>query len=1493
MGSKGSTSTAATTIPADVLSRYNQVNAQAQQTAAQPFQPYSQDASAFVAPLNQTQQQGISSTNQYATSAQPYYGAATSQLAQAQNSATPYYGAATSQLGQAQGVGGLLAGSSLGSLASANASAAGPQSSAAQYISGANSAADPYNTAASGNISQGLSTGAQTNNQALQQYQNSITSANNLGSSANGAVSSANGMAGNAISDVASGAQASQPYINSAGQGYTQAGLSSAGDLNQAGQYIGQGSQAVDPSNLDAAAIGKYLSPYLGTVLQGTAGLLNQNNQQQQAGQLGNAISSGAFGGDRAGIAAANLSQQQNLANASIYSGILNQGYGQALSTAQQQQQLGLGAAQANRTAQQQAADQSLALGQTRYGQAMTTAEQQAALGQQVFGQGATAAGIGMQGAQVGLQGAGIQAGLQQAALQGQLQGAQGLAGVGQQQFAQSLSGAQAQAGLGQQVYGQQIGTGTAQAALGQQLYGQGANTASQLAALGQQQYGQGANTATQLGALGQQVYGTGAATSQGLANLGTGAQAAGLSGAQAQLAAGQTAQQTQQAGQTALYNQYLQQQSYPFQVSQFLANIAEGTGALSGNTTTTNQVQNGVFSDRRLKEDIKPVGKTFDNQTIYSFRYKGEPQTEMGLIAQEVEKKHPHAVGLAGGFKTVDYGKATDDAAQRGHFASGGLASAGGMVTAGDEGQGFAYGGSPGFDPGLMQQIMSNYQSMYAPMASHGAGGPGATGGIVPQPNLPVGQLQTAHAPEMQMQSPVQTATDYAKAGDTIGQLGNKLGAWNYGGDSTDTASHGGLGKAISGLFHKSSPTDLMTGTEYDGNASGGRVGLASGGDVMPYYNGSAPGLMIPDDEQKPAQLLAQQHPQGSGGQGGLGQAADTAGSLIKLGTTIAGMFSDKRLKENMKPVGKTFDGQTVYSYNYKGDHTPRMGLIAQEVEKKHKKAVGEHGGFKTVDYAAATDASAKRGHFADGGAPDFLEGAKEANAHTHDLYANEDEEAGTMLRSLSGSPPVPEQQDNTDSLAQPAPQPMENKLSNNSAPDAGPIASTGKNGTRATRNNNPANIEAGSFAKKMPGYVGSDGRFAVFGSPEAGRNAQIALLESYVGRGLDTPAKIANKWAPGSEKGNNPAAYAKSLANSIGIGVDDPVPASALPQLASAQAKVEGWRPSRAVGGPIGGGSTLPSDIDEEQKKAQVRALLAAARPPASNGPLQAVDPDTTYADPNAVVSGTPPAMPGLAPTPASANTTPIIPAAIAAARASQQPNIPASQQPAAPPPAMADSADKTSGLFAPPMQTPAATAPGTATEGMDYTERLPNTITAPANVSSSPSHGFFKGLTHGDASSIIPLLSGLGALASTQTNNPLTALAAGLGAGGLSAAQQQEFRLRQSQSQQQLAQNQQAIGVQQGNYGISRSLLPYEQAQVGASAGLAGASALGARANALNTLEHAYGQGIKNASDMANFVVLAKSYGHLLTPEDYNAMPAPMRATLAQISGESPAP
>lgn len=72
-----------------------------------------------------------------------------------------------------------------------------------------------------------------------------------------------------------------------------------------------------------------------------------------------------------------------------------------------------------------------------------------------------------------------------------------------------------------------------------------------------------------------------------------------------------------------------------------------------------------GKLSDRRLKTDIRLIGRSFDGQNIYSYRFLGEPQTEIGLMAQEVRERVPDAVSeRPDGLLEVNYAAALKRAA-------------------------------------------------------------------------------------------------------------------------------------------------------------------------------------------------------------------------------------------------------------------------------------------------------------------------------------------------------------------------------------------------------------------------------------------------------------------------------------------------------------------------------------------------------------------------------------------------------------------------------------------------------------------------------------------------------------------------------------------------------------------------------------------------------------------------------------------------------------
>lgn len=234
-----------------------------------------------------------------------------------------------------------------------------------------------------------------------------------------------------------------------------------------------------------------------------------------------------------------------------------------------------------------------------------------------------------------------------------------------QQQQGMQLSDQQSQAIRGGAFGGDRAGLNRAQLqgqqnlALGQAiapLYQAGYNTAVQTA-MGQQGV-VAADLARQL------------AGGQQLANLGSAAQNAALTGAQAKIAAGTLPQQTQQAEDTAKYQQFQQEKGYPFQTTQFLANIAEGTGALSGNTTTQQQGGGFFSSDARLKENIEPVGELFDGQKVYRYNFKDDPdkKTQIGIIAQEAAAKRKPGLGIDDdGFLAVNYRDVTDEAAEAG----------------------------------------------------------------------------------------------------------------------------------------------------------------------------------------------------------------------------------------------------------------------------------------------------------------------------------------------------------------------------------------------------------------------------------------------------------------------------------------------------------------------------------------------------------------------------------------------------------------------------------------------------------------------------------------------------------------------------------------------------------------------------------------------------------------------------------------------------------
>ena len=526
------------------------------------------------------------------------------------------------------------------------------------------------------------------------------------------------------INQASSSAGLAQPYYGAATGSLLGAQAGYQPYQQAATGYTLAGGQAVDPTQIGAQQINQFMNPYLGSVVGNAAALLNQQQQQEMSGQTGNAIRQGAFGGDRAGIAAANLAGQQSLAFNNAIAPLLSQGYNTALSAAQQQQGVNLEAQQANRAALQQTG--------------------------------------------------------------------QGLAG------------------------------------------------------------------------LGQQGYNVGADVSQRLAGLGTGAQAAAMSGAQGAIAAGQVAQQTQQALDTANTNQFLQQQAYPFQTTQFGANIAEGTGALSGQTQITNAPGSFLATGGRV---AKATGGGLAAASMGGHVYPehmGEGYAAGGGIydpaawAAILASGAPHSLAPAGGISGS--GPMAGIGAAGPHYSLPSIAAPrepqpGVLQRSAEEGLNKAlFGGDKNTDQGLVGKAVDKA----------GKALKGAMSGSYSHPDSSVD-------------------SDSVLSGLPAGAIDNSAGL--AGAQSAAESVEPTLGDAVDSVGADSMP-DLSD----FGENRGGRIGYAGGGitgaeiDTSMPYEGGGPGDLLEKLDTAGASAPSLPSMSGpSGGKGGSDMGSDILGGLAK----------------------------------------------------------------------------------------------------------------------------------------------------------------------------------------------------------------------------------------------------------------------------------------------------------------------------------------------------------------------------------------------------------------------------------------------------------------------------------------------------------------------------------------------------------------------------------------------------------------------------------
>jgi len=755
-----------------------------------------------------------------------------------------------------------------------------------------------------------------------------------------------------------------------------------------------------------------------------------------------------------------------------------------------------------------------------------------------------------------------------------------------------------------------------------------------------------------------------------------------------AQLGAGTQMQQTTQAGIDALINQFQQEQGYPFQVAQFLANIAMGTGALSGSTTTSTQIA-PFFSDRRLKHDIKKIGEADNGLPIYTFKYKGDEhhQTHVGFMADEVEKKNPEAVGLdPSGYKTVDYNKATE--------------SMGGAVKA------FADGGVAG---------------PYGSKVGQGVG----VGSYVPQAYLPVGELMMAD-PDVStahQQNALDTLNSMASAGKSVSEIRDLLNKKAYGGVAGGYAEGGGVQPQVHNDYlsstlaaqeaNKDKP-ELKTAQPSEapespfsqilklattvipmmntGGVAAGRHGYALDGaveerlrDAMRKAAAAENDMRLTRDEipavqnlgdLPDAKVVAAEAPTGvspSGyvgpktrGEGYIGPNSRSEAASYYLGfnkptyqqiddvslsqgidtpieylmpprptavaaeaptgvvpdaendMTVPEWLSTFRLNERVPAgmaaianllsvpvagavgIGAGLVGAPEFgnaAMNFAGDryndyvdaNTAALGTDSQIAEMYRRNAaenlVAENDAAnRAIAEAPLTvDQRPKPRPVVGGVVPERYIGPN-SRAEAADYYLGLNKPTDDQLLDVLISQGLTEPGDN---LLPPAPTgvvpvsaPVDGQMRPKPRPEglgaatapvvpAKPAADTRRkiasvigsgdgftdvvytDGTKDRitgnlnfRNNNPGNMEYGDLAKKY-GAVGTDGRFAVFPDYETGRKAQEALLfNSGVYEGKTIGSAIA-KYAPFGDGNNDPVAYANNVAAALGVPVDTPLSA------------------------------------------------------------------------------------------------------------------------------------------------------------------------------------------------------------------------------------------------------------------------------------------------------------------------------------------------------------
>lgn len=131
----------------------------------------------------------------------------------------------------------------------------------------------------------------------------------------------------------------------------------------------------------------------------------------------------------------------------------------------------------------------------------------------------------------------------------------------------------------------------------------------------------------------------------------------------------------------SSMFNNFMQQlaglSGIGLQGGSLVSNAGQTSSSQGGGPSTAGAIAStiggiaSIFSDRRLKRNIVRRDTFPDGLGLYTFKYHGDDVTRVGVMADEVEKLRPWAMGEpVGGYATVNYGELANAA----YFATGEL---------------------------------------------------------------------------------------------------------------------------------------------------------------------------------------------------------------------------------------------------------------------------------------------------------------------------------------------------------------------------------------------------------------------------------------------------------------------------------------------------------------------------------------------------------------------------------------------------------------------------------------------------------------------------------------------------------------------------------------------------------------------------------------------------------------------------------------------------